>query len=393
MGTHPIFESDFDCLTEMRTTLTKSAQALVQANASTQVYSSGITAIALPASSPACQVAVSIKAGAANESASNIGAATFTRYTVGLSNYRNTATLQQRMVNLMGGEFETFGNRERTVVSISAGPKAIEELATDVLVPSINQPLFLKYEMFHPWSQAKAAGACPVDNAFHQASFTGGLSNANGFTGGYGSESPAMLEERDEILENLARNFHHSHYGTKDMIVVGSGVSESFLQKIVTQLQENNFSNNAGVASSFYAGQVRIARPGASVAVVGINATGTDSAVASVVAAGLGGKVISYAGNQVIQFSANSPAELSSKLGSLAAFDVASALNNASLAQAVQLGSGDKAKVAAVATGQVSDVSGVIADEVSAFAAEAAASAKSLVVLGDVHAFPQNFEI
>lgn len=72
----------------------------------------------------------------------------------------------------MGGEFETFGNRERTVVSISAGPKAIEELATDVLVPSINQPLFLKYEMFHPWSQAKAAGSCPVDNAFHQASFT-----------------------------------------------------------------------------------------------------------------------------------------------------------------------------------------------------------------------------
>ena len=76
------------------------------------------------------------------------------------------------MVNLMGGEFETFGNRERTVVSISAGPKAIEELTTDVLVPSINQPLFLKYEMFHPWSQAKSAGSCPVDNAFHQASFT-----------------------------------------------------------------------------------------------------------------------------------------------------------------------------------------------------------------------------
>merc|ERR1712193_560354 len=379
MGTHPIFESDFDCLTEMRTTLTKSAQALVQANASTQVYSSGITAIALPASSPACQVAVSIKAGAANETAANLGAATFTRYTLGLSNFRNTATLQQRMVNLMGGEFETFGNRERTVVSISAGPKAIEELTTDVLVPSINQPLFLKYEMFHPWSQAKSAGSCPVDNDFHQATFTGGLSNNNGFTGGYGSENPAMLEERDEILENLARNFHHSHYGTEDMVVVGSGVSESFLQKVVTQLQENTFSNKAGVASKFHAGQVRIARPGAS--------------VAGVVAAGLGGKVVSYAGNQVIQFSAHSPAELSTKLGSLASFDVASALTNASLAQAVQLGSGDKAAVAAVATGQVSDVSGVIADEVSAFAAEAAASAKSLVVLGDVHAFPQNSEI
>merc|ERR1712210_438931 len=51
-------------------------------------------------------------------------------------------------------------------------------------------------------------------------------------------------------------------------------------------------------------------------------------------------------------FSTHSPAELSAKLGSLASFDVASALTNASLAQAVQLGSGDKAAVAAVATGQ-----------------------------------------
>ena len=67
-----------------------------------------------------------------------------------------------------------------------------------------------------------------------------------------------MLEERDEILENLARNFHHSHYGTEDMVVVGSGVSEGFLQKLVTQLQENTFSNNAGVASKFHAGQVAI---------------------------------------------------------------------------------------------------------------------------------------
>ena len=72
----------------------------------------------------------------------------------------------------MGSKFETFGTRERTVVSISAGPKAIEELTMDALVPAIKEPMFFKYEMFHPWDQAKRAANCPVNEAFHQASFS-----------------------------------------------------------------------------------------------------------------------------------------------------------------------------------------------------------------------------
>ena len=76
------------------------------------------------------------------------------------------------MVNYMGGKFETMGTRERTIISISAGPKAIEELAMDVLVPSLLSPMFFKYEMFFPWDQAKRAAKCPVDNAFHEASFS-----------------------------------------------------------------------------------------------------------------------------------------------------------------------------------------------------------------------------
>ena len=45
------------------------------------------------------------------------------------------------MVNYMGGKFETMGSRERTVISVTAGPKAIEELAMDVLVPSLLSPM------------------------------------------------------------------------------------------------------------------------------------------------------------------------------------------------------------------------------------------------------------
>ena len=76
------------------------------------------------------------------------------------------------MLNLMGGKFETVGTRERTIISISAGRKAIEELALDVLVPSLLEPMFFKYEMYYPWAQAKNAANCPVDEAFHQASFS-----------------------------------------------------------------------------------------------------------------------------------------------------------------------------------------------------------------------------
>merc|ERR1712055_134799 len=118
----------------------------VEANAAHNVYSNGITAVNLPAASSACQVAISLNAGAANETAANAGAATFIRYTLGLSNHRNTSVLQNRMINLMGAKFETWGNRERTTISITAGPKAIEELAMDALVPALLSPMHFKYE-------------------------------------------------------------------------------------------------------------------------------------------------------------------------------------------------------------------------------------------------------
>merc|ERR1712130_723554 len=91
MGTHPIFESDFDCLTEMvrATAGLRSVKALVEAKAVQNVYTNGITAVNMAPASDACQVAISLNAGSANESAANAGAATFTRYCLGLSNHRN----------------------------------------------------------------------------------------------------------------------------------------------------------------------------------------------------------------------------------------------------------------------------------------------------------------
>ena len=86
--------------------------------------------------------------------------------------------------------------------------------------------------------------------------FKGGLSNKLGFTGGYGSENPRMLEERDEILEDLGRNFHYNHYGTSEAVVVGSGVSDEFLEKLVQALDASPYANQAGPASAFNAGQV-----------------------------------------------------------------------------------------------------------------------------------------
>jgi len=373
--------------------IARSANALVQANAQHAVYSNGIQAVNLPSNTPAAQVAISLKAGSANETASNLGAATFTRYCLGLSNYQNTGLLQQRMVNYMGGKFETMGTRERTIISISAGPKAIEELAMDVLVPSLLSPMFFKYEMFFPWDQAKRAAKCPVDNAFHEASFSGGLSNKLGFTGGYGSENPRMLEERDEILEDLGRNFHYNHYGTSEAVVVGSGVSDDFLEKLVTALDASPYANQAGPASDFNAGQVRIAKAGASKAICGLNVTGADAGAAAAVAAALGGKVLNYSGVQVIQFSAGSAAQLESKIAGLSNVNAEDAIASASLQQALLLGQGTSSAIQAVATGAVQDLSGVDAGSVASLAASLQNSAKSLVVVGDVHAFPQNSQI
>jgi len=396
MGTHPIFESDFDCLTEMvrATAGLRSVKALVEAKAVQNVYTNGITAVNMAPASDACQVAISLNAGSANESAANAGAATFTRYCLGLSNHRNTTLLQQRMVGYMGAKFETFGTRERTTISVTAGPKAIEELTLDVLVPSLLSPMFYKYELFFPWDQAKRAANCPVDEAFHQASFSGGLSNKLGFYGGYGSDNARMLEERDEILEDLGRNFHYNHYGMDGAIIASSGVSDDFLDKVANALDASPFKNVAGAASKFHAGQVRMAGKGASKAVVGIDCSGADAASAAVVAAALGGKVLSYANVQVVQFSAASADELESKLNGLSTLNLDDAIANATLAQLLTLSEGSSAAVKAVANAQpLADVSSVDGGAVSALASSLQSAPKSMVVVGDVHAFPQNTEI
>ena len=67
-----------------------------------------------------------------------------------------------------------------------------------------------------------------------------------------------MLEERDEILEDLGRNFHYNHFGTAEATVVGSGVSDEFLEKLVQALDASPYANQAGPASSFNAGQVSL---------------------------------------------------------------------------------------------------------------------------------------
>lgn len=375
------------------TAAVRSVKALVEAKAP-QVFENGVVAVNLPAQSAACQIAVSLKAGSANETAATLGAATFTRYTLGLSNHRSTALLQQRMLNFMGGKFETFGTRERTVISITSGKKAIEELALDVLVPSLLEPMFFKYEMYYPWAQAKAAATCPVDEAFHQVSFSGGLSNKLGYYGGHGSESPRMLEERDEILEEVGRDWHYNNYGMEDAIVTGSGVSDGLVQKVVNALAGSPYGNKPALDSKFVAGQVRTAKSGASVAVVGVDVTGADPAVAACVAASLGGKVIRYSNAAVIQFSARSAAQLSAKLDGLSGMNPADAIANAALAQAMKRASGSSASVIDMASGiPIIDVSGVDGGAVQSLAASVKSAPKSMVVVGDVHAFPQNTEI
>lgn len=375
------------------TAAVRSVKALVEAK-SAQVFENGVTAVALPAQSAACQVAVSLKAGSANETAANYGAATFTRYTLGLSNHRNTSLLQQRMLNFMGGKFETFGTRERTIISITAGPKAIEELAMDVLVPSLLEPMFFKYEMYYPWAQALKAPKCPVDEAFHAASFSGGLSNKLGYYGGHGSESHRMLEERDEILEDVGRDFHFNHYGMEDAIVTGSGISDGLVQKIVNALSASPFGNKPAIASKFHAGQVRIQKNGGTKAVIGVDVTGADAATAAAVAAAVGGKVVSYSNVSVIQFVANSAEDLSARLAGLSGFNPEDAIANAQLSQALKRASGSSHSVLDIASGGgVVDLSGVDGGAVQSLAASVQSAPKSMVVVGDIHAFPQNTEI
>merc|ERR1712131_100849 len=219
--------------------------------------------------------------------------------------------------------------------------------------------------------------------AFHTASFKGGLANQLAFKGGYGDEAVFHYSEREEELANLAKNFHTNNYGIDGATVVGQNVSDEFLASFVTALQTTSFANASGPASAFQAGQVRIRSNGASAAVVGAD-----------VAAAVGGSIVNYSDVSVLKFAAWSPAQLTAKLESLAAVDVASASLNAALAQALVLGSGDAAAVKAVAEGvAMADVGAAHADDVQALASSIAAAPKSLVVIGDVHAFPQNTEI
>ena len=74
------------------------------------------------------------------------------------------------MTNLLGGKLTTSGTRERTVINVTSGPKAIEELALDVVI-LILQPVFFKWEMTHCWESAKNQPECPVSEAFHANSF------------------------------------------------------------------------------------------------------------------------------------------------------------------------------------------------------------------------------
>lgn len=294
----------------------------------------------------------------------------------------------------MGAKFETIGTRERTIISITSGKKAIEELALDVLVPSLLEPMFFKYEMYFPWAQAKEAAICPVDEAFHRASFSGGLSNNLGFYGGHGSDNPRMLEERDEILEDMGRDWHYNHYGMEDAIVTGSGVSDGLIQKVVNALANSPYGNKPALESKFLAGQIRTAKAGGSTAVVGVDVTGADPAVAACVASALGGRVITYSNLAVIQFSARSAAELSAKLDGLSGMNPADAIANAALAQAMKRASGSSASLVSIGSGiPAVDVSGVDGGAVQSLAASVKSAPKSMVVLGDVHAFPQNTEI
>lgn len=371
----------------------KGALALVPANASRQAYTNGITSISLP-SSGVSRISVSIPVGAASEGAANIGAATFTRNCIGISNYRNTGYLQNKMVNLMGAEFSTSGTREKTVVTIAGGSAAIEELALDVLVPSLTQPLFHKWEMTQAWEAAKNQQECPYMEAFHATSYTGGLANNLSFKGGYGSETPSYLSEREEALEILARDFHTNNYGANGMTIIGCGVDDSILANVITALQSSSYGSAKAVDSAFHAGSLRVRQKGASVAMVGADVTGADQGAAEVLAASLGGRVITYSSSNVLQFSAFSPSDLQTKLASLNNVDFASAQANAALAQALTLNSGDAATVKAIAEGKTAaDVLSASHEAVQELATQVSGAAKSLVVMGDIHAFPQQNEI
>jgi len=82
-----------------------------------------------------------------------------------------------------------------------------------------------------------------------------------------------------------------------------------------------------------------VRKAGTNVALIGADVTGADAGAAAVVAASLGGRVLSYSYASVLQFSSRSTSELLSKIKSLNTVDFASAQADAALAHAVALNS------------------------------------------------------
>merc|ERR1712212_1443205 len=198
--------------------------------------------------------------------------------------------------------------------------------------------------------------------AFHAASFKGGLANNLAFKGGYGDENPMFYSEREELLESLAKTFHESNYGVEGATVIGCGVSDALLEKVVTALQGSPFGNAAATA---------------------------------ILAAALNGSVITYSDCAVLKFSARSAQEVTEKVASLiGSLDFAAAQANASLAETLKLNSSDALAVKSVAEGaQIVDAGSATQDAVMELAAAVASAPKSMVVVGDTHAFPHNSDI
>ena len=151
-------------------------------------------------------------------------------------------------------------------------------------------------------------------------------------------------------------------------------------------------------------------KAGTNVALIGADVTGADAGAAAVVAASLGGRVLSYSSASVLQFSSRSTSELLTKIKSLNTVDFANAQADAALAHAVALNSvslariysviydthiqGDASVVQSIAEGKPSvDVLSASQEAVQELATQISGAPKSLVVMGDIHAFPQQQEI
>merc|ERR1711970_131114 len=140
------------------------------------------------------------------------------------------------------------------------------------------------------------------------------------------------------------------------------------------------------------AGEVRQNNRGATVGAVSMDANGLSGAVASVLAASVGGKYINYSDNGIVSVQGGSGSDLAAKiekLGSLTAEDVVAATRHAALTNAMVLNTDDASAAANVASDlSVYDFSGLSADEIIAAGQGLANSSKSLACKGNTAAFP-----